>query len=108
MRHLFGAALAVCSLTVVAQNSPKAEIFAGYSYGNYEMIPGSSSSVVGSPNGFGASSARLGLNGWNASVAVNLNSWFSFATDFSGYYSGSAVCPPGRRLSFPAWTVPNR
>lgn len=91
MRHFIGATLVLCSLAVFAQDGPKAEVFAGYSYGNYELIPGSSSSVVGSSTVSGASSARLGLNGWNAAVAVNLNRWFSFATDFSGYYSGSAA-----------------
>jgi hypothetical protein len=91
MRHLFGAALLVCSLAVFAQDAPKTEIFAGYSYGNYELIPGSPSNVVGTSTISGASSARLGLSGWNAAVAVNMNRWFSFATDFSGYYSGSAA-----------------
>jgi len=92
MRHLFGALLVVvCNLAVFAQNAPKAEIFAGYSYGNYELIPGSSSSVLDTSTISGTSSARLGLSGWNASVAVNMNRWFSFATDFSGYYSGSSA-----------------
>ena len=92
MRHLFGAILVVaCNLAVFAQNAQKAEIFAGYSYGNYELIPGSSSSVLGTSTISGVSSERLGLSGWNASVAVNVNRWFSFATDFSGYYSGSSA-----------------
>lgn len=93
MRHLLGIALVVvCSLAVSAQDAPKAEIFAGYSYGNYELIPGSgSTSVAGVSIISGAPSARLGLSGWNGSVAVNINRWFSFATDFSGYYSGSSV-----------------
>jgi hypothetical protein len=93
MRHLFGVFLVVvCNLAVLAQDAPKAEIFAGYSYGNYELIPGSpSSSIEGVTNISSAPSGRLGLNGWNASVSVNMNRWFSFATDFSGYYSGSSV-----------------
>lgn len=96
MRHLFGATLVMCSLvlcgtSVFAQGGPKAEVFAGYSYGNYELIPGSSPIALSSASVSGASSARLGLNGWNAAVAVNMNHWFSFATDFSGYYSGSAA-----------------
>jgi len=93
MRYLRSVVLLVvaCNLAVFAQVAPKAEIFAGYSYGNYELIPGASSSVVGASTISGAPSARLGISGWNASVAVNMNHWFSFATDFSGYYSGSSV-----------------
>src|ERR1700693_415036 len=91
MRHLFGATLVLCSLAVFALDGPKAEVFAGYSYGNYELLPGSSPVVLSSTTASGASSAHLGLNGWNAAIAVNMNRWFSFATDFSGYYSGSAA-----------------
>ena len=92
MRHFLGVILfAVCNLAVLAQDAPKAEIFAGFSYANYELLPASSGfsssneMISGSPGG------RLGLMGWNASVAVNMNRWFSFATDVSGYYSGSST-----------------
>ncbi len=92
MRHLFGVVLvAVCNLAGFAQDAPKAEIFAGYSYGNYELISGSSSLLAATTTVSSAPSARLGLNGWNGSVAVNMNRWFSFATDFSGYYGGSSA-----------------
>jgi hypothetical protein len=93
MRHLFGAVLVVvCSLAALAQDAPKAEIFAGFSYGNYELIPSSgSSSIAGVTILSGAPSARLGLSGWDGSAAVNMNRWFSFVTDFSGYYSGSSA-----------------
>jgi hypothetical protein len=66
-------------------------VFAGFSYGNYELIPGSSSFSNPDETISGSSSARLGLYGWNGSVAVNVNRWFSFATDFSGLYSGSSA-----------------
>jgi len=100
MRHFQCAAVwfAVCNLSVLvfsvpafAQDAPKAEIFAGFSYGNYELIPGSSSFSNPDETISGSSSARLGLYGWNGSVAVNVNRWFSFATDFSGLYSGSSA-----------------
>jgi len=92
MRHLFCVVLIiVCNLAVFAQDAPKTEIFAGYSYGNYELLPGSSSVVVDTTTVSGAPSGRLGLNGWNGSVAVNMKRWFSFMTDFSGYYSGSSA-----------------
>ncbi len=100
MRHFQCAAVlfAVCNLSVLvfsvsafAQDAPKAEIFAGFSYGNYELIPGSSSFSNPDETISGSSSARLGVYGWNGSVAVNMNRWFSFATDFSGLYSGSST-----------------
>jgi len=100
MRHFLCAALwfvvcnlsvSVFSVSVLAQDAPKAEIFAGFSYGNYELIPGTSSFSISDETISGSSSARLGLFGWNGSVAVNMNRWFSFATDFSGYYSGSSA-----------------
>jgi hypothetical protein len=81
----------VCNLAVLAQDAPKAGIFAGYSYGSYEMIAGASSISSSATTISSTPSARLGLSGWNASVAANMNQWFSFATDFSGYYSGSSA-----------------
>lgn len=54
----------------MAQDAPKAEVFGGYSYFNADR--GSS------------------LNGWNASVTVNLNSWFGVAGDFSGHYGSDS------------------
>lgn len=95
MRYFLCAAVwfVVCNLSVLvfAQDAPKAEIFAGFSYGNYELIPGTSGFSIPDETISGSSSARLGLFGWNGSVAVNVNRWFSFATDFSGYYSGSST-----------------
>ena len=95
MRYFLCAAVwfVVCNLSVLvfAQDAPKAEIFAGFSYGNYELIPGTSGFTNSLETISGSSSARLGLFGWNGSVAVNVNRWFSFATDFSGYYSGSST-----------------
>jgi opacity protein-like surface antigen len=84
-------AVLVFSVSVSAQDAPKAEIFAGFSYGNYELIPGTSSFTNPDETISGSSSARLGLYGWNGSVAVNVNRWFSLATDFSGLYSGSSA-----------------
>jgi len=92
MRHfLCVVVFAVCSLAVFAQDAPKAEIFAGFSYANYEFLPGTSGFSNPNETISGSSSARLGLFGWNGSVAANMNRWFSFATDFSGYYSGSSA-----------------
>ena len=64
-----------------AQEFPKAEVFGGYSYGNF------GASVSGA--------SRNNLNGWNASLGVNLNRWFGLVSDFSGHYGRfSAVLQP--------------
>ena len=68
----------VASLSAMAQEYPRAEVFGGYSFFHAD----------------GSSFFRLGggenLNGWNASVCGNLNSWFGLAADFSGYYDSSS------------------
>lgn len=61
----------LATLPAAAQNAPKAEVFGGYSY--LRVNPG------GGANG-------INLNGWNASVAGNLNNWFGIVGDFSGAY----------------------
>ena len=67
---LIGVAL-LCSLPAVAQETPKSEVFGGYSYFR--------------PNGGG------GLHGWNGSVNVNLNKWFGVVADASGHYGSSST-----------------
>src|SRR2546426_5375162 len=63
-----------------AQEFPKAEVFGGYSYGNF------------GPTAFGA--GRTNVNGWNASLGVNVNHWFGLVSDFGGHYgSFSATLP---------------
>lgn len=83
----------LCSLAVLAQDTPKAEIFAGYSYGNYELfsVPSSILTSNTTTTVSNSSRARLGMSGWNSSAAVKMNRWFSFVTDFSGYYSSSSA-----------------
>jgi len=68
--------------SAAAQEFPKAEIFGGYSYGNFQVL-----------------SKRSGLNGWNASATVNIYRWFGLTTDFGGLYGGKgseviALPPP--------------
>jgi opacity protein-like surface antigen len=81
----------VCALAAFAQDAPKAEIFGGFSYGNYELLAATPSFSSSNETISGSPSARLSLFGWNGSVAVHVNPWFSFATDVSGYYSGSSA-----------------
>jgi len=76
MRRLmaFALLLATFSLAAVAQESgsavPKAEFFGGYQYTRFD----------GGTNG----------NGWDTTVAANVNRWFGVAADFSGAYSSQA------------------
>lgn len=72
MRKLLLVTCAVLSLplSMMAQETPRAELFGGYSYLRTE--------------GGG------GLHGWNASVAANLNKWFGLVVDFSGHYDSSS------------------
>jgi len=65
--------LLLVSASTFAAEVPKAEVFGGYSM---SRMP---------------SSWTNNLNGWNASVAGNLNSWFGLAGDFSGYYASPEI-----------------
>ena len=68
MRRLMILALSLglLCLPVVAQDFPKAEIFGGYQYNHFE--------------------GGVNANGWNASLAGNVDRWFGIAADFSGAY----------------------
>ena len=59
---LMTALIHLASLTATAQDTPKTELFGGYSYagGNFQ--------------------------GWNASLTGNVNKWFGLMADFSGHY----------------------
>jgi len=60
--------LALFSVAALAQeNAPKAEIFGGYQYTRFD--------------------GGVNANGWNTSVAGNVNNWFGVAGDFSGAYA---------------------
>lgn len=67
MRKLVGLLLLglFAALPMAAQDTPKAEVFAGYSY---------------------IRSDGANFRGWNASVAGNVNDWFGLVGDFSGNY----------------------
>jgi hypothetical protein len=103
-----------CSLTLAAQNTPKVEIFGGFSYLNYEAasvnLPSGTETIDDSCSATSSSSSsssctssastvtgpsyvnfnpRMGLYGWNGSVTAILTPWFGFTTDISGDYSTS-------------------
>ena len=72
--------LAVLSLfgaTAHAQDTPKVDIFAGYSY------------LRLNPSTAGVSS--FNLNGGSASIAYNAKSWLSGIADFGGYNNGNIL-----------------
>lgn len=69
MRKFIGLVLllALFSVAALAQESaPKAELFGGYQYTRFD--------------------GGVNANGWNTSVAGNVNNWFGVAADFSGAY----------------------
>ncbi|HKR02552.1 MAG TPA: outer membrane beta-barrel protein [Pyrinomonadaceae bacterium] len=59
------ALLLLLRLQAAGQETPRVEVFGGYSY------------------------AGGNFHGWNASVTGNVNDWFGVVADFSGHYGGS-------------------
>lgn len=70
MRNIVGIILLLwlASLSVVAQDFPKSDIFGGYQYSRQNST---------------------NLNGWNASLTGNYNPWFGLTGDFSGAYESN-------------------
>lgn len=68
------AAFLLCfSVVATAQDVRPIEVFGGYSYAQFEGVnPGED---------FG-----IHLNGWNASLTLNINHWAGFVSDFGGVY----------------------
>ena len=60
--------LLLISVTAVAQDTPKVEVFGGYS-----AVPDAGIEQI--------------LHGWNASVNGNINDWLGIKGDFSGHYT---------------------
>ena len=71
------AVLSFFGATAKAQDVPKVDIFAGYSY------------VRKNPSTSGASS--FSLNGGSASIAYNAKSWLSGVADFGAYHNGNIL-----------------
>ncbi len=75
--------MTLVALPSFAQDTPRAELFAGYSAlitrsEKAELDDGISTLKVKRETAY--------VNGWNASIAVNANSWLGFVGDFSGHY----------------------
>lgn len=80
----------VLNIGLFAQDSPKAEVFGGYSY-----FASGSASTSGS---VGLDSAHL--NGWAAAVKVNLTRQIGLVADFGGEYGD-------RRIQLPSGSNPS-
>lgn len=68
MHRLYSLILIVltCSVNVLAQESPRGEVFGGFSF---------------------AHQGELNMPGWNGSFVVHLNDWFGLVADASGHYA---------------------
>jgi opacity protein-like surface antigen len=69
--------LSLCGATAQAQDTPKVDIFAGYSY------------LQANPGVSGVDSFHL--QGGSASAAYNFKSWLSGVADFGGYTNGNIL-----------------
>lgn len=81
--HKLSAVLVVLfalTLNAPAQETPKVEVFTGYSFMS-AGFPFSTDPAAGNARGV--------LNGWNFSAAVNANRWVGVVADFGGYYGSS-------------------
>lgn len=83
MRRISGLAIVLLSAVTIAlaQNAdtPRAEVFGGYSFASID-----DQGLIGH---------HISLNGWNSSVAFNVNRTLGVVSDFGGYY-GSPGLPP--------------
>ncbi|HEY7404688.1 MAG TPA: hypothetical protein VIB39_14275 [Candidatus Angelobacter sp.] len=87
-------ALLVSAVSLHAQETPRIELFGGYSF-NRATFPFSVNlePTVNPGNGHG------NLHGWNVSATVNPTRWLGVVADFAGYYgsptaSGAVLLPP--------------
>jgi opacity protein-like surface antigen len=63
-----------------AQETPKVEIFGGYTYANADFT--------------GAGLKNTSFNGWDAAFTGNLNRWLGVVADFGGHYGSSNISVP--------------
>ena len=73
-------AVILVAVAVVAQDSPKAEVFGGYAYTNVDT-----KDLLG----------RQNLNGWDADVAFHATKNFSIVADISGAYKSESATVDG-------------
>lgn len=68
--------LGLLALPLMAQDSPKVEVFGGYQFMRLGNV--------------GNSGVDLNTNGWNASLTANLSKHFGVAADFGGAYKSKS------------------
>lgn len=73
---VLGATLLVLSCLAFSQDSPRAEVYVGYSYLNIDTND---------------LSPRQKANGWEASVSGNFNKWFAVEGAVAGYYKNYSI-----------------
>lgn len=71
------------TLPALAQETPRAELFLGYSA---LVSPSEVSVITNPPDNIRLKREISFVNGWNASLSVNVNSLLAFTGDFSGHY----------------------
>ncbi len=69
---IFALCLVALFAQLVAQDSPRVEVFGGYQF-----------TRIGGPGG-------VNTNGWDAAITGDLNRWFGVKADFSGAYKNVA------------------
>src|SRR5215831_19351502 len=62
-------------VAAMAQDTPRAQVFGGYSYFRAD----------------GQGGPGENMNGWNGQVTGNLNKWLGLTSDFSGLYGHQTV-----------------
>jgi hypothetical protein len=67
----------LCAAVAVAQDAPKAEIFGGYQWTNFDT----KDTTLG----------RQNMSGWDADAAFNLNKHFGIVGDISGAYKTETI-----------------
>ena len=87
---LFIALTPLLSLTAHAQDTPKVEVFGGFSYANINALE-----------------ERFSAKGWHAALIVNSKNWLDFVLDVSGHYgvlnadpTATYVVMVGPRIAF--------
>lgn len=75
--------IVLIALPARAQETPRAELFLGYSA---LVTPSEVSIIADIPDNIRLKRERSFINGWNASLSVNVNRTLAFTGDFSGHY----------------------
>jgi opacity protein-like surface antigen len=106
-RLALGICLVLCSLAAFSQDSPKVEVFGGYSWLHLGSM-GITNSDLDTATGAtpGTNSLKNGFSGWTGEVQYNVNDWIGVVADASGDYgtrvsvSGVTGIPSGSSYTF--------